>query len=144
MTHQELFDAAVRGVVMQGGPCYSEQAAQYEDEFYPAMAGDLGRRSPSGWVLPAELVDARPTWNVYFLHRNGLLPSEFHGQYGLLRSLEGAHDRGFCEFVDRFEGPLPGCDRRFMDAFVCRCEDVAVTYGLTMPDLTGDGERMAA
>lgn len=144
MTDQELFDRAVLGVVYQGGPCWSEQAAQYEDEFYPAMLGDLGRKSPSGHVLPEELVALRPSWNVYFLHRNGHLPPEFHGQYGLLRALEGAHDRDFGTFVDRFRGPKPFCDMNFLDAFIPRCEAVAKDYGLTMPDLFGDDRRMAA
>ena len=144
MTDQELFSTVVTGIVAQGGPSANQQWAQFDDEWYPGLKGVDGRFGPAGHVLPAELVEAYPNENVYFLHRRGLLPVEFHGQYGLLRALENAHDEGFRNWVDRHEGPIPGADRHFLDLFITRCEKIAATYGLQMPDLFGDGERMAA
>lgn len=101
MTRQEVFDAAVGGVLAQGRPSISEDGKQC------LYRGPDGAKCAAGHLIPDELY--RPSFETQSIDVIAAEALPFETSASFLMQLQAAHDaaagddhQGICPFLDQF------------------------------------------
>jgi hypothetical protein len=119
MTAQEVFNAAVEGIIAQGGPGYDSETGKCE-----YISDSTGRRCAVGVLLLHGEAKAAQAINspVTDLLEQGLLPERLAPFVDLLGRLQDAHDRA-----------AEGDPEVFMRSFKRRVAEVARCSALELP-----------
>ena len=119
VTAQEVFDVAVEGVILQGGPSVSGKSCVYRAR--------NGRECAAGQLIPDKFYSERMEGNSF--GGTGCADSVTLSQHlGLISSLQSAHD-------DAVSSSNLKDDRLFLNFFARRLSVLAREHNLTVPPL---------
>ncbi len=136
VTAQEVFDVAVEGVILQGGPSIEQEPMAgifIEGQgFVSKYRSENGRECGIGQLLPDELYDreiegypievlVQETWHF---------PASLSRHGALLTSIQAVHDN----LTSSYHTP----DEDFIRGFKSKARWIADSFGLTVPPLLGN------
>lgn len=125
MTHQEIFDTAIEGVVSQGEAAKQDRTSTVLQDVTVsgcALRGQNGTKCAIGWCIPDDEYDPAME-NLVVADLQDRIPALSEASEYFLLRLQNCHDLAARDHA-------PSVD--FIRAFLFRCENLAEDYSLEM------------